>query len=86
MNIRGGKKIKYIYVLQYENSKSKFGQDDKGLNTFHKYRLAREIKTSSIWNDKCRDHNTDSLQVFTLVSMIEKERGKWYEASEYLGG
>lgn len=34
MNIRGGKKIKSIYVLQYENSKSNFGQDDKGLNTF----------------------------------------------------
>lgn len=34
MNIRGRKKIKYIYVLQYENTKSNFGQDDKGLNTF----------------------------------------------------
>lgn len=34
MNIRGGKKIKSIYVLQYKNSKGSFGQDDKGLNTF----------------------------------------------------
>lgn len=34
MNIRGGKKIKNVYILQYEDAKSNFGQDDKGLNTF----------------------------------------------------
>lgn len=36
MSIRGGKKRKHIYVLRYENSKSNFGQDDKGLNTHSK--------------------------------------------------
>lgn len=86
MDIRGRKKIKNIYILQYENPKSNFGQDDKGLNTFWKYRPCRKfyfLITSNIWNDKSRYHNNDSLQGSTL---IEKERGKWYEASKYLGG